>query len=100
LYETQAIKAVFGEHAKSIPVSSTKPQTGHCLGGAAGVEAVISVLALVNNTVPATINLRTPDPQCDLDYVSGASRKLPLNVVMSNSFAFGGHNGVCIFEKV
>jgi 3-oxoacyl-[acyl-carrier-protein] synthase II len=100
LYETQAIKAVFGEVARSIPVSSTKPQTGHCLGGAAGVEAVISVLALVNNTVPATINLRTPDPQCDLDYVPGSSRKQPLNVVMSNSFAFGGHNGVCIFEKV
>jgi 3-oxoacyl-[acyl-carrier-protein] synthase II len=100
LYETQAIKAVFGGHAQNIPVSSTKPQTGHCLGGAAGVEAVISVLALVNNIAPATINLKTPDPQCDLDYVPVQSRKLPLKTVMSNSFAFGGHNGVCIFEKL
>lgn len=100
VYETQAIKSVFGERAFSIPVSSTKPQTGHCLAGAAGVEAVISIIAMCENTVPATLNLSTPDPQCDLDYVAGASRRATLNAVMSNSFAFGGHNGVCVFSKL
>jgi 3-oxoacyl-[acyl-carrier-protein] synthase II len=91
---------VFGSGAKSVPVSSTKPQTGHCLAGAAGIEAVICVKALCENIVPATINLQTNDPQCDLDYVPGASRKKELNAVMSNSFAFGGHNGVCIFAAL
>lgn len=100
LYETQAIKAVFGSAAASIPVSSTKPQTGHCLAGAAGVEAALCVMAMCDNIVPATINLRTPDPQCDLDYVPNHSRAKELNAVMSNSFAFGGHNGVCIFARV
>jgi 3-oxoacyl-[acyl-carrier-protein] synthase II len=100
VYETQAIKTVFGASAASIPVSSTKPQTGHCLGGAAGVEAVICVLALCENMVPATLNLRTPDPECDLDYVPNRCRPRQLNAVMSNSFAFGGHNGVCIVARV
>ena len=100
VYETQAIKTVFGAAAASIPVSSTKPQTGHCLAGAAGVEAVISVLALCENMVPATLNLRTPDPQCDLDYVPNRCRAKQLDAVMSNSFAFGGHNGVCVFARL
>lgn len=99
LYETQAIKETFGDAAYSIPVSSTKPQTGHCLAAAAGVEAVICVMALLENTIPATLNLAARDPQCDLDYVPLVSRKKVLNNVMSNSFAFGGHNGVCIFTK-
>jgi|WetSurMetagenome_2_1015567.scaffolds.fasta_scaffold00119_14 3-oxoacyl-[acyl-carrier-protein] synthase II len=100
VYETQAIKAVFGAIAPSVPVSSTKPQTGHCLAGAAGVEAVLCVMALCENTVPATLNLSTPDPQCDLDYVPGTCRHRQLDAVMSNSFAFGGHNGVCVFAKL
>jgi 3-oxoacyl-[acyl-carrier-protein] synthase II len=100
VYETQAIKTVFGAAAASVPVSSTKPQTGHCLAGAAGVEAVISVLALCENIMPATLNLRTPDPQCDLDYVPNRCRAKQLDAVMSNSFAFGGHNGVCVFARL
>lgn len=100
VYETQAIKTVFGTAAASVPVSSTKPQTGHCLAGATGVEAVIAVLALCENIVPATLNLRTPDPQCDLDYVPNRCRAKQLDAVMSNSFAFGGHNGVCVFARL
>ncbi len=100
VYETQAIKSVFGARAASVPVSSTKPQTGHCLAGAAGVEAVICILAMCENTIPATLNLRTPDPLCDLDYVPNHCRPAPLSAVMSNSFAFGGHNGVCVFAKI
>ena len=100
VYETQAIKTVFGTAAASIPVSSTKPQTGHCLAGAAGVEAVIAVLSLCENIVPATLNLRNPDPQCDLDYVPNRCRAKQLDAVMSNSFAFGGHNGVCVFARL
>jgi 3-oxoacyl-[acyl-carrier-protein] synthase II len=98
LYETQAIKEVFGIRAYSIPVSSTKSQTGHCLSGAAGVEAVLCCKALEQGIIPATMNLNTPDPECDLDYVPNIPRKAELKHVMSNSFAFGGHNSVCIFS--
>ncbi len=98
LYETQAIKSVFGDAAFRIPVSSTKPQTGHCLAGAAGVEAVLCVKALCEGVVPATINLSQADPECDLDYVPLTCRKKTMKHIMSNSFAFGGHNGVCIFS--
>jgi len=98
LYETQAIKAVFGRGAYAIPVSSTKPQTGHCLAGAAGVEAVLCVKALCEGIVPATLNLTEPDPECDLDYVPQKCRRNTMKHIMSNSFAFGGHNGVCIFS--
>jgi 3-oxoacyl-[acyl-carrier-protein] synthase II len=99
LYETQAIKSVFGEHAKSIVVSSTKSMTGHCLGGAAGVEAVICCKALQENIIPPTINLTDPDPELDLDYAPNLARRKELGHVMSNSFAFGGHNGVCVFSN-
>ena len=99
-YETYAIKEVFGDHAYAVPVSSTKSMTGHCLGGAAGVEAVICCKAIGQETIPPTANLSEPDPECDLDYVPKSPRKKILNHVMSNSFAFGGHNGVCIFSKV
>lgn len=99
LYETQAIKEVFGAHAYAIPVSSTKSMTGHCLSGAAGVESVIACKALVENCIPPTMHLTDPDPELDLDYVPGAPRLRELNHVMSNSFAFGGHNGVCIFSR-
>ena len=99
LYETQAIKAVFGEQARSVPVSSTKSMTGHCLAGAAGVEAVICCKAIQEGVVPPTINLTCPDPELDLDFVPNVARKKELTHVMSNSFAFGGHNGVNIFSK-
>jgi 3-oxoacyl-[acyl-carrier-protein] synthase II len=98
--ETAAIKAAFGERARSIPVSSTKSLTGHCLSAAAGVEAAIAILALRHQIVPPTMNLTDPDPECDLDYVPNRPRPARLRHVMSNSFAFGGHNGVCIFSAV
>ena len=100
IYETQAIKEVFGNRAYKIPVSSTKSMTGHCLSAAAGVEAVICVKSLIENTIPPTANLSEPDPELDLDYVPNLPRKADLNHVMSNSFAFGGQNGVCIFSRM
>lgn len=100
LYETKAIKRVFGDYAYTIPVSSTKSMTGHCLSGAAGVESVIACKALEENCIPPTMNLFETDPELDLDYVPMKPRYTPLKHVMSNSFAFGGHNGVCIFSKI
>ena len=98
--ETQAIKQVFGQRAYHIPVSSTKSMHGHLLGAAGAVELIAAVLALNNQTVPPTANLMVPDPECDLDYVPGKARTgLDLNVVMSNSFAFGGTNAVLIARK-
>lgn len=98
-YETAAIKTVFGEHASSLAVSSTKSMTGHLLGAAGGVEAVISVKSIEEGIVPATMNYDTPDEECDLDYVPNEARKQNVNVVMSNSFGFGGHNVSLIFKK-
>src|SRR5690625_3394934 len=98
-YETQAIKNIFGDHAKKLAVSSTKSMTGHLLGAAGGVESVISVKAIDDGIVPATINYETPDPNCDLDYVPNESRKQEVNAVMSNSLGFGGHNASLIFKK-
>ncbi|MHB8843507.1 MAG: beta-ketoacyl-ACP synthase II [Nitrospirota bacterium] len=98
--ETMAIKTVFGDHAKKVPVSSTKSMTGHLLGAAGGVEAVISILALEHGILPPTINLENPDPECDLDYVPNTARKVPVEVVMSNSFGFGGTNACVIFKKL
>jgi 3-oxoacyl-[acyl-carrier-protein] synthase II len=100
IYETQAIKEVFGDRAYKIPVSSTKSMTGHCLSAASGVEAVISIKSLLENTIPPTANLTEPDPELDLDYLPNTPRQVELNHVMSNSFAFGGQNGVCIFSRV
>jgi len=97
--ETRAIKTVFGDHATRLAVSSTKSMTGHLLGGAGGIEAVFSVLALRDQVVPPTINLEHPDPECDLDYVPGSARKMDLRAVMSNSFGFGGTNAVMIFKR-
>ncbi len=99
LYETQAIHAVFGAAARRVAVSSTKSLTGHCLAGAAGVEAVICCKALVEGVIPPTWHLTDPDPELDLDFVPNAPRRQALRNVMSNSFAFGGHNGVAIFTK-
>ncbi|HEY5729565.1 MAG TPA: beta-ketoacyl-ACP synthase II, partial [Anaerolineales bacterium] len=97
--ETAAIKTVFGEHAYKIPVSSTKSMTGHLLGASGAVEAVFSIMAMREGTIPATINYQTPDPECDLDYVPNQSRKASLGHIMSNSFGFGGHNATLIFSK-
>ncbi len=99
LYEAQAVHEVFGEGAAALPISSTKGATGHCLAGAAGVEAVLSVLALREGMIPPTVNLERPDPDLgELDLVAGAPRQVELQHVMCNSFAFGGHNGVVIFS--
>ncbi|MBO1003608.1 beta-ketoacyl-ACP synthase II [Pseudogracilibacillus auburnensis] len=98
-YETQAIKTIYGDHAKKLAVSSTKSMTGHLLGAAGGVESVISVKAIDDGIIPATINYETPDPDCDLDYVPNEARKQDVNVVMSNSFGFGGHNACLVFKK-
>jgi len=97
--ETMAIKTVFGDHARKVPVSSTKSMIGHLLGAAGGVEAVISVLALVRGVLPPTINLENPDPECDLDYIPNTARKLSVEIAMSNSFGFGGTNATLIFRK-
>jgi 3-oxoacyl-[acyl-carrier-protein] synthase II len=97
--ETSAIKSVFGEQAYKVPVSSTKSMTGHLLGASGAVEAVFCVLAMRDSIIPATVNYKTPDPNCDLDYVPNQPRKAELNHVMSNSFGFGGHNATLIFSK-
>jgi 3-oxoacyl-[acyl-carrier-protein] synthase II len=96
--ETQAIKRVFGDHARALAVHSTKSMTGHSLGGSASIEAVASVLTIRHGIVHPTINLETPDPACDLDYVPNVARTMPVRCVMSNAFAFGGHNGVLVFR--
>ena len=98
--ETQAIKTVFGEWAYKIPISSTKSMTGHLLGAAGAVEGVFSVLTLCHGVIPPTINYETPDPQCDLDYVPNKARKVDINVVLSNSFGFGGTNACVVFRRV
>ena len=97
--ETKAIKSVFGELAYKVPVSSTKSMTGHAIGAAGALEAVACIMALEANGMPPTINLDTADPACDLDYVPHHAREKELNVVMSNSFAFGGQNSVLVFKK-
>ena len=94
--ETQAIKRVFGDHAKKVSISSTKSQLGHSLGASGGIEAVVSVKALVHATIPPTINLATPDPDCDLDYTPNSPREQRFQYAMSNSFGFGGHNASII----
>ena len=97
--ETQATKKVLGEHAKRVAVSSTKSMTGHLLGGAGGLEAGISVLALRDQILPPTINYETPDPACDLDYVPNKARKAEVEYVLSNSFGFGGTNAALVFRR-
>ena len=99
LYETEAIKTVFGDHAYKLAVSSTKSMTGHLLGAAGGVEGVISVKAIKDGIIPATINYETPDEGMDLDYVPNEAREQDINVVLSNSFGFGGHNATLVFKK-
>jgi 3-oxoacyl-[acyl-carrier-protein] synthase II len=97
--ETIALKRVFGEHAGKLHVSSTKSMTGHLLGGAGGLEAGISVLALRDQILPPTINYEFPDPACDLDYVPNQARKTDLDFALSNSFGFGGTNAALLFKR-
>jgi 3-oxoacyl-[acyl-carrier-protein] synthase II len=100
LYETLAIKSVFGDSAKDLMISSTKGMTGHLLGAAGGVEAIYSLLAINNGVVPPTINYTEPDPECDLDYVPNEARKANVNIALSNSLGFGGTNATLLFRKV
>jgi beta-ketoacyl-acyl-carrier-protein synthase II len=99
LYETKAIKEVFGEHAYKLSISSTKSMTGHMLGAAGAVEAIISLLSIKDGIKPPTINYTTPDEELDLDYVPNVAQKAELNVVLSNSLGFGGHNATLIFKR-
>lgn len=100
LYETMALKVAFGGKDSVPPVSSTKGQIGHCLGAAGAIEAVISIMAMQEGILPPTINQETKDPECDLDYIPNTARQAKVNAVMSNSFGFGGTNGVVIFGRI
>ena len=97
--ETQAIKAVFGDHARKLAISSTKGATGHMLGAAGAVETIICAKAIQNGIVPPTINYQVPDPDCDLDYVPNTARQMPVNAIVNNSFGFGGHNASVVAKK-
>jgi 3-oxoacyl-(acyl-carrier-protein) synthase len=97
--ETAAIKTLFGERAYGIPVSSTKSMTGHLMGAGGGIEAIASIMAIKNGVLPPTINLDTPDPECDLDYIPHEARNAEIAVAMSNSFGFGGHNATLVFGR-
>ena len=97
--ETKAVKTVFGDHAYDLSISSTKSQLGHSLGASGGIELVLSAKAILEGTIPPTINLDTPDPECDLDYTPNVPRKREINYAMSNSFGFGGHNASIIIKR-
>ncbi len=97
--ETKAIKTAFGEHARRVAVSSTKGMTGHCIGAAGGLEAIISILAIRDQFLPATINQEEADPECDLDYVPNVGRPARVRAALSNSLGFGGHNGIVLFRE-
>ena len=97
--ETRSIKSALGDHAYKIKVSSTKGMTGHCIGAAGAVEAIVCVKAINEGFYPATINLDEPDPDCDLDYVPNKGVEGEINVAMSNSLGFGGHNAILIIKK-
>ena len=99
LAETKALKDVFGDHAYELAVSSTKSVTGHCFGAAGAIEAMMCVRAIHEGTIPPTINLRTPDPECDLDYVPNEAREAKVNVALSNAMGLGGHNGCVLFGR-
>ena len=98
-FETMAIKTVFGDHARSLMVGSTKSMTGHLLGGAGGLEFVITSMVLAEGKVPPTINYENPDPLCDLDYVPNEAREVQVDGALTNSFGFGGHNAVLALRR-
>jgi 3-oxoacyl-[acyl-carrier-protein] synthase II len=98
--ETRAVKAALGARAATVPISSTKSMTGHLLGAAGGVEAIFSILAIRDRYVPPTINLDEPDPECDLDYVPNVGRSVPVDLALSTSYGFGGHNACLAFARV
>lgn len=98
-YETMALKTIFGERAKKLPVSSNKSMFGHLLGATGAVELIATVLSIKNEIIPPTINYENPDPDCDLDYVPNRARKQPIDIAMSSSFGFGGHNAILIIKK-
>jgi 3-oxoacyl-[acyl-carrier-protein] synthase II len=98
-YETSAIKAVFGESAKTVSISSTKSMTGHLLGASGAVECIASALAISNSCIPPTINYEDPDPECDLDYTPNVAKMREFSYAMSNSFGFGGHNACLVLAK-
>jgi 3-oxoacyl-[acyl-carrier-protein] synthase II len=97
--ETDAIKAAFGDHAKSLAINSTKAMTGHLLGGAGGVESVFTILSVYHQTIPPTINLQNPDPECDLDYCANTARETRIDYALKNNFGFGGTNGSLVFAR-
>jgi len=97
--ETDAVKALFGDHSKKLAMSSTKSMVGHMLGAAGGAEAVFTVMAVRDQVAPPTINYTTPDPECDLDYVPNTARDLKIDVGITNSFGFGGTNGTLVFSR-
>jgi 3-oxoacyl-[acyl-carrier-protein] synthase II len=99
LNETNAIKLAFGDHARRLVVSSTKSMTGHLLGGAGGIEAIFTVLALHHQLAPPTINLLNPDPECDLDYCANVAREMSIDIAVKNNFGFGGTNGTLVFRR-
>ena len=98
-YETIAMKRMYGDHAYKLAISSTKSMTGHLLGAAGAIEAAFTVLAIKNDLVPPTINIDNPDPDCDLNYIPNTAKKQPVNVAMSNSLGFGGHNASLVFQR-
>jgi 3-oxoacyl-[acyl-carrier-protein] synthase II len=97
--ETKAIKELFGEHAQALAISSTKSQIGHLLGAAAGVEAIATIFAICEGLIPPTINYEHPDPECDLDYTPNLPRERRVEVALSNSFGFGGHNATIVLSR-
>jgi 3-oxoacyl-[acyl-carrier-protein] synthase II len=99
LAETKALKNTFGEHARKVSISSTKSELGHLLGASGGVEAVVACLAVDRNLIPPTINIVHQDPECDLDYTPNKAKDRKIDIAMSNSFGFGGHNAVLLFRK-
>ena len=98
-FETTALKTVFGEHARKLAVSSNKSMIGHLLGASGAVEFIATVLSIVNDLAPPTINYENPDPDCDLDYVPNQARKMTIRTAISNSFGFGGHNAILVARK-
>ena len=97
--ETRAVKQVFGDHAYKVSISSTKSQLGHSLGASGGIELILAIKAMQNSIVPPTINLDSPDPECDLDYTPNKAKERELTYAMSNSFGFGGHNASIVVRR-